>query len=544
MAITLNRRATERLEQIWKEPPGLKTILESIDHKRLGLRYLYTAFAFFLAGGAEALAMRTQLARPSEQLLSPNMYNQLFTLHGVTMIFFFVIPMGTGFAVYLLPLMLGSRDLAFPRLNNFSYWVFLMAGLFMYSSWVINEVPNAGWFDYVPLASRTYSPGLNIDFYTLGLLFLGVSTTAAAINVVVTFFKMRAPGMTLGRTPLFAWAFLAQSLSIIFALPSLTAALIFLWLDRNLGFHFYDPGAGGDVVLWQHLFWIFGHPEVYIIFLPAAGVMHSIMSTFTRRSVVGYPVLVLAEMGTAALGFGVWVHHMFAIGLPNLTMSFFAAVSLVIVIPSAIQVLAWVATMLTGRLDLKTPMLFGIAFIWQFVVGGLSGAMFADIPFDQAATDSYMVVAHLHYVLLGASAFPLLAGLYVWMPKFYGRMYHEALGKLSFWLVFVGFNVTFFPMHFQGMAGMPRRIYTYLPGRGWAGYNLAETIGAYILTAGIVAIIANVIWTKKYGPPAPANPWGGETLEWATSSPPPVYDFAQIPIVRSRAPVREQEELR
>jgi cytochrome c oxidase subunit I+III len=533
----------ERLERIWSEAPGLGSWLDTTDHKRIGKRYCYTAFAFFLAGGLEALLVRTQLIGPDLELIGPDAFNELFSMHGITMIFLFVTPMLFGFGNFLVPLQIGARDMAFPRLNAFGYWVFLFAGLFMYSSFLIGQVPNNGWFNYLPLSSSEYSPELHIDFYTLGLMFLGISTTAGAMNFIVTILKLRAPGMTISRMPLFVWGILATSFAVVFALPSLTMANLMLQLDRSAGFNFFDTAQGGDVLLWQHLFWIFGHPDVYIIFLPAVGIVSSIIPVFARRRIVGYVWLALATMTTAIIGFGVWVHHMFATGLPALAMVFFSAASLLITIPSGVQVFAWLATVMSGRPRLETPMLYVLGFLFVFVVGGVTGVMFAAVPFDQQITDSYFVVAHFHYVLFGGAVFPILGAIFFWVPKMFGRMMDERLGKLSFWLVFVGFNMTFFPMHISGLLGMPRRIYTYSGGLGWTGYNVLSSIGSYVLGLGILVIVAAFLMAFRRGRPAGPDPWKGESLEWATSSPPPDYNFAQIPVVRSREPMWDQPEL-
>jgi cytochrome c oxidase subunit 1/cytochrome c oxidase subunit I+III len=526
----------ERLEVLWEEPRGLTTWISTVDHKKIGRRYLVTAFAFFLAAGIEALLMRTQLAVPEGSVVGPGTFNQLFTLHGVTMIFLFVTPMLSGFGNYFVPLMIGARDMAFQRLNAFGYWVFLGSGLFIYSSVLVGSVPNDGWFNYVPLSELRYTPGLNIDFYGLGLLFLAISTTAGAVNFIVTILKMRAPGMSINRMPLFCWAMLTTSFAIVFALPSLTAANTMLELERKFGFHFFDVAKGGKPVLWQHLFWIFGHPDVYIIFLPAVGIVSTVIPVFARRPIVAYPWLALSTVATGFIGFFVWVHHMFAVGISQVGMAFFAVASFMITIPSGIQVFAWVATVLTGRPVLRTPMLFALGFVVVFVVGGVTGVMFAAIPFDQQITDSYFVVAHFHYVLFGGAVFPILAALHYWFPKVSGRLYGERLGKLSFWLVFLGFNLTFFPMHVSGLLGMPRRVYTYPSGLGWDLYNLLATIGAFLLASGILAIVVNLAASWRRGAPAGPDPWEADTLEWETSSPPPPYDFDVIPTVRSLHP--------
>jgi cytochrome c oxidase subunit 1/cytochrome c oxidase subunit I+III len=524
----------ERLERVWAERPGVLGWLTTTDHKRIGILYFFTALAFFGAGGVEALLIRTQLITPNAGVLSPEAYDQVFTMHGVTMVFLFVIPMTTGaFGNYLLPLMIGARDMAFPRMNAFSYWVYLGSGLLFYVGVLLGHAPDAGWFNYVPLAGRTYSPGPGIDFYAYGLIFNGISTTAAAINFIVTIFKLRAPGMSLNRMPLFCYAFLAVSFALIFALPALSLALIFLELDRQAGTHFYDVGQGGQPVLWQHLFWIFGHPEVYIIILPAFGIATSIIPTFARRRMVAFPLVALSEVLVAFLGFGVWVHHMFAVGLATVATIYFAAVSLIIVIPSAIQIFAWITTLLTGRPEFRTPLLYIVGFIIWFILGGLSGIMFAAIPFDQQTTDTYFVVAHFHFVIFGAAVFPILGGMYYWFPKVTGRMYHEAAGKWSFWLTFAGTGLTFFPMHIVGLLGMPRRQYTYAPDLGWSGLNLLETLGSYLLTAGLLLIAVNLAWSRFKGPRAGDDPFGGDTLEWSIPSPPPPYNYAVIPTVSS-----------
>jgi cytochrome c oxidase subunit I+III len=538
MAIGVSTPAARRrigcLERTWKEPSGLVGWLTTTDHKRIGILYFFTTLLFFGAGGVEALLMRTQLIGPNERVLSPEAYNQLFTMHGVTMIFLVVVPMSTGaFGNYLLPLMIGARDMAFPRMNAASYWIFVAAGIFVYTGLFIGSAPDAGWFDYVPLASKEFSPTIGIDFYALGLIFVGISTTIAAINFIVTIFKLRAPGMSLNRMPLFCYAFLAVSFALVFALPPLNTALVFLELDRLAGFHFYDIALGGEPLLWQHLFWIFGHPEVYIIILPAFGIATSIIPTFARRKMVAYPFVAIAEILVAFIGFGVWAHHMFAVGLATVTTVYFAAASLIIVIPSAIQLFAWITTLVTGRPRFATPLLWIVGFIVFFIVGGLSGIMFAAIPFDQQTTDTYFVVAHFHFVIFGAAMFPLLGGMYYWFPKVTGRMYHEGVGQASFWLSFAGAALTFFPMHIVGLLGMPRRVYTYPGGLGWSGYNLAETIGSYLLGAGLLLVLVNLGVSRFRGRPAGNDPWGGDTLEWSTTSPPPEYNYAVIPTVSS-----------
>ena len=537
VAPTARASELERLERVWLPRPGLLGWLTTVDHKRIALLYLAATAAFFLAGGVEALIMRTQLASPDEHLVGPSTYDELFSTHGVTMIFLFVIPMSLGaFGNYLVPLMIGARDMAFPRLNALSFWLFLGSGCLIYAGVFMGTGPNAGWFDYVPLALRQYDPGRGVDFYALGLIFNGISSVAASINFIVTIFKLRAPGMSLNRMPLFCFANLAASLALLFALPPLTVDLVFLELQRKLGFHFFDPAHGGLPLLWQNLFWIFGHPEVYIIVLPAFGIATSIIPTFARRRMVAFPLVALAELLVAFIGFGVWAHHMFATGLPTTTLIFFAAASMTVVIPSTIQIFAWTLTVLSGTPVFKAPLLFIGGFIAFFVLGGLSGIMFTAIPFDQAATDTYFVVAHLHFVIFGAAVFPLLGGLYYWFPKVTGRMYHEGWAVLSFWVIAAGTMLTFFPMHIVGLLGMTRRVYTYETGLGWGIYNLIETIGGFVLAGGLLLLFANLMWSLRNGALAGPDPFFGATLEWTIPSPPPHYNFAVIPTVASPYP--------
>jgi heme/copper-type cytochrome/quinol oxidase subunit 1 len=432
--------------------------------------------------------------------------------------------------------------MAFPRMNSVSFWIFLGSGIFLYIALATGQAPNAGWFDYVPLASKPYDPGLNIDFYGYGLIFNGIASTATAINIIVTIFKLRAPGMSLNRMPLFCFAFLAAAFSLVFALPSLTLATMFLELDRQLGFRFYETVYGGDPLLWQHLFWIFGHPEVYIIILPAFGIATSIIPTFVRRRMVMFPLVALAELLVAFLGFGVWAHHMFAVGLATLVTVYFAAASLVIVIPSAIQIFAWITTMLTGTPRFKTPLLWIVGFIVFFIVGGLSGITVAAIPFDQQVNASYYIVAHFHFVIFGAAVFPILGGMYYWFPKVTGRMYYERVGQLSFWLSFVGTWATFFPMHILGIEGMPRRIYTYPASAGWSALNALESVGSYVLAAGLLLVIVNLAVSFFKGETAGPDPFGGDTLEWSTSSPPPPYNYAVIPTVTSAYAMWDEDD--
>jgi cytochrome c oxidase subunit I+III len=537
------RRRIDRLERIWLERPGILGWLTTVDHKRIGLLYFWTTLVFFAAGGAEALAMRTQLSQPEERAVGPATYDQLLTMHGITMIFFFIIPMTTGaFGNYLVPLMIGARDMAFPRVNALSYWLFLGSGIFLYSSFLIHSAPDAGWFNYVPLALKRYDGGLNIDFYALGLIFNAVSSTVASINMIVTIFRLRAPGMSWNRMPLFCFAMLAASLSLVLALPALVLDCIFLELQRKLGFHFFDVAHGGSPLLWQHLFWFFGHPEVYIIVLPAFGIATSIIPTFARRKMVAFPLVAMAELLVAFIGFGVWAHHMFATGISSSVLVLFGAASMMVVIPSTIQVYAWLVTVNLGTPVFRTPLLFIGGFITFFVLGGLSGIMFAAIPLDQATTDTYFVVAHFHFIIFGAAVFPLLGGIYYWFPKVTGRMYNEPLAVASFWVTFVGTSLTFFPMHIVGLLGMTRRIYTYQHGLGWGIYNLLETIGGFVLAGGLLMIAVNIAWSARRGAAPGRDPFNGGTLEWATTSPPPHYNFAVVPTVRSAYPNWDEED--
>jgi cytochrome c oxidase subunit I+III len=532
----------ETLDELWEEEPGLLGFLTTVNHKRIGRRYLVTAALFFLFAGLSALVMRTQLAVPDNHLVSPEEYDQLFTLHGTAMIFFFATPMNSGFGNYVLPLMIGTRDMAFPRVNALSYWIFLLSGLFMFSSLPMQMAPDGGWFAYVPL-TREYLPGLNLDFYTLGLLFLAVSTTIGSINFIVTALKMRAPGMSLNRVPLFVWAIVTQSFMLVFALPPLDTANVMLFMDRRFGTHFFDTSHGGDAVLWQHLFWLFGHPDVYIIVLPAMGIISSVIPVFSRRPIVAYPLVVLATVSTGIISFGVWVHHMFAVGLSTVSLAFFSAATLTISLPAGIQMFAWLGTMWFGRIRITTAMLYAVSFIVAFVMGGVTGVMFAVVPFDQQVTDSYFVVAHFHYVLFGGAVLPLLAGLFYWWPKMTGRMTSRKGGIVSFVLVFTGFNLTFFPMHISGLLGMPRRIYSYDGDLGWNVWNLLSTIGAFVLALGFLVTLFVFVQSLLHGPRAPDDPWGANTLEWATGSPPKEYNFPVLPTVHSLNPLWDGRSL-
>src|SRR3954447_1343306 len=528
------------LLELWEDAPGIPGFLSTVDHKRIGMRYIYTCFFFFFVAGAMPLVMRGQLAKPNAHVLGPELYNELFTMHGVTMIFLFNTPVLAGFGNYLIPLQIGTRDMAFPRMNAFSYWVFLLGGIFMYSSFLVGKIPDGGWFGYTPLVSRTFSPGLNIDFWGLGIVFTGLSTTVGSINFIVTIFKLRAPGMTLNRMPIFVWSMLVFSFMAIFAVPAVTLATGLNELDRLFATSFFLPALGGNVLLYQHLFWFWGHPEVYILFVPATGMISQIIPTFSRRPIAGYIWVAGSLVTVGFISFGVWVHHMFATGMPPLAMAMFSGASLIITIPSGVQFFAWIATMWKGRVRLTTPMLFGVGFLLIFLLGGITGVMVAVLPFDGQVTDSYFVVAHFHYVLNGAVVFPIFGAIYYWMPKMTGRMLSEKLGKLSFWVMFVGFNITFFPMHILGFLGMPRRIYTYDNGLGWGGLNMMVSIGSAIFGLGTGISLWNWVWSRRRGPAADPDPWHGDTLEWATTSPPPHYNFASIPLIASRHPLWDQ----
>jgi len=532
-------QSSRLLKQSWEGRGGLAGWLSTVDHKEIGKRYLITAFAFLILGGLEAAVMRAQLAQPNEHLLTAEEYAQLFTMHGITMIFLYAMPVLSGFSNYLWPLLLGSRDMAFPRLNAFSYWVFLFAGLFLYASFPLGKAPDDGWFNYVPYASHEFNPGLNIDVYALGMVLLGISTTVGAINFIVTLLRLRAPGMSINRVPILIWGTLTASVGNLFAVPAVSLACFMLWMDRQFGTHFFDVSGGGQPLLWQHLFWMFGHPWVYAIVLPAMGIVSDGLPTFCRRPLVGYTPVALATVSTMALGFGVWVHHMFATGIPIMAVSYFSAASMIIVIPSSVAVFAWIATIWNGRPVYTSAFLFFMGFVLLFVIGGVSGFMTAAVPVDMQLTHTYFVVAHLHYVLIGINVFPVLGGIIYWFPKFTGRLMNERLGKWTFWVMFIGFNVGFFPMHILGLAGMPRRIYTYDQGLGWGPLNLVVTFGSYLFAIGVLMFLVNVYWSLKRGQRAGDNPWDAASLEWSTSSPPPPYNFAVIPTVASRYPLWE-----
>ncbi|HEY6442837.1 MAG TPA: cytochrome c oxidase subunit I [Candidatus Acidoferrales bacterium] len=526
---------TDRLNHTWGRSRGFLGWFSTVHHTDIGIRYMVTSFVFFLLGGVLAGLMRLQLARPNNGLIGPDRYNQLFTVHGSTMIFLFAVPMlFQGFGVYVVPLMCGARAIAFPRLNAFSYYIYLGGGLLLWIGLFLNIGADAGWFAYIPLSGPQFSPGKRVDFWAQMITFTEVSALGSAICLATTILRYRAPGMTLNRMPILLWEKLVLSIMVMFAMPAVMVVSGLLLLDRLIGTQFFNPAEGGDVLLYQHLFWFFGHPEVYIIFLPGAAIMSTIIPVFWRRHIFGYTPIVVSVVATGFIGFGVWVHHMFATGLPQLSESFFTAASLMIVIPTATQFFCWLATMWNGRLQFRIPVLWIFGFFFIFLIGGLSGVMLASVPLDIQVHDTYFVVAHFHYVLIGGALFPMFAGLYYWMPKMTGRMLNETLGKWHFWLFFIGFNMTFFTMHFLGLRGMPRRVYTYNQNMNWGALNMMATLGVAFMFAGLVVFLANFLHSREYGPIAEHNPWKAGSLEWATSSPPPPYNFPYIPTVNGR----------
>jgi cytochrome c oxidase subunit 1 len=534
-------RLEARLERTWSRPPGILGWLATVDHKEIGRRYIVTALIFLALGGLLAAIMRLQLALPDNNLVGAQRYNELFTMHGSTMMFLFAVPVMEGVSVYIIPLMLGTRSTAFPRLNAFSYFMYLFGGMLLWGAFALNIAPDIGWFAYTPLSGPQFSPGKRADIWAQMITFTEVSALAAAVVLVCTILKTRAPGMTLSRMPLFAWAMLVVAVMIIFSMPAVALASSMLISDRLVGTNFFNASEHGDALLWQHLFWFFGHPEVYIIFLPATGFVSVITETFCRRPVFGYPIVVLALVSTGILAFGLWVHHMFATGLPRVGYSFYTAASMTVAIPTGLQIFCWLATMWDGRPRLQLPMLYVIGFIVTFVIGGLSGVIIASVPLDLELHDTYFIVAHFHYVLIGGAVFPLLGALVYWYPKITGRMMNDALGKLSFWMIFLGFQLAFFPMHISGLLGMPRRVYTYPAGLGLELPNLLSTIGAFVVATSVLLFVINGVVSLYRGAIAPANPWGAASLEWATSSPPPPYNFAHIPVVESRTPLWDNE---
>lgn len=518
------------LREAWETGPGVVGWLSAVNHKAIGVRFIVTAFAFLLAGGVLALLIRAQLLVPDNRLLDPETFNEVFTMHGTTMMFLFAIPVLEGVAMYFMPLLLGSRDLPFPRLNAFGYWAYLFGGVFVYVGFLTGDAPGAGWFASAPLSGPVYAPGSGMDYWLLGVTFVEVAGVVGAIELIVAFLRRRAPGMVLRRIPVFAWAVFVTAWMMLLAFPSIIAGSTLLELDRAFGTRFFDAVGGGDPVLWQHLFWYFGHPEVYIILLPALGIVSMVVPVFSRRPLAGYGLVVAALVAIGIVSFGLWVHHMFTMGLPVMALSVFAAASFLIAVPSGLQVFAWLTTMFRGRPRFGTPMLFIVGFVVTFVLGGVTGVMVAAVPFDLQVHDSYFVVAHFHYVLIGGMVFPLFAGLYYWFPKVTGRLLGEGLGRASFWCMFGGFHIAFMPQHVLGLQGMPRRVATYSETEGWGVWNLVSSLGAVVLATGVLLTVLNVLRWRR-GRPAGDDPWRGESLEWTTTSPPPPWNFREMPVV-------------
>jgi cytochrome c oxidase subunit I+III len=534
----------DELDRLWDDPPGLWGKLKAVQNDAVGVRLVFTGFFFLLLGGSvDSFVMRLQLARPEQEIVSPQLYNELFTNHGSVTMFLVILPIFEGLAILLLPTMLGSREMPFPRLGAFSYWTFLFGGLLYYSSTLFQLVPDAGWFAYTPLSLEEFSPDLALDFWVLGLGVAEVGAIAAAVEIIIGILKMRAPGMTLTRMPLYAWAMLVTAFMILFAFTPLIVGSLLLELERGFDMPFFDPQRGGSSLLWQHLFWIFGHPEVYIQFLPATGIVSMVLPVMVRRRIAGYTWMVAAAVAIGFLSFGLWAHHMFTTGLPGVVLAFFAAASMVIAIPAGVQIFSWVATIWNGRAQWTTAFLFCIGFLVIFVAGGITGVMVAAVPFDQQAHDSYFVVAHLHYVLIGGVAFPMFAGAYYWYPKFTGKLMSERIGRWNFWLLFAGVNVVFFPMHIVGLLGMTRRIYTYPEEYGWGTYNLISSLGLLLVIPGLALFVLNLVWSWFKGQESGPNPWGADSLEWAVPSPPAQHSWTVPPIVRSRNPLWDQDEL-
>jgi cytochrome c oxidase subunit I len=526
-----------QLRETWDDAPGLWGFLTTIDHKRIAARYIFTAIALLFLAGILALDMRLQLSQPNMGRMDPQAYNEAFTLHGSTMLFLVSVPVMEAMGLWLVPLMLGQRNMAFPRLAAFSYWMYVGGVLMLWVPHALGITPDLGWFEYPPLSGPAYSPGHRADIWAQMITFTEVAALAASVNVVATILKMRPPGMTLARMPMFLWSMLIASLMTIFALPSVMLVTSMLIADRMVSTHFFVPASGGDALLFQHLFWFFGHPEVYIIFVPAIGFVSAIVETFSRRTLFGHVPIVLSVIAISVLAFGLWVHHMFAVGLPRLGNDFYTAASMAIALPAGMQIFCWIATIWSGRPRFDTPMLWVLGFIATFVIGGLSGVMTASAPLDLQLTDTYFVVAHFHYVLVGGAMFPLFGAFCYWYPKASGRLMSEFWGKVSFWLIVGGFNLGFFPMHILGLEGMPRRVYTYGPEMGWGTLNLIATAGSVIAVGGGLVFVANAFFSLSRGALAGANPWGGASLEWATPSPTPSYNFEYTPVVHSLTPL-------
>ncbi len=524
-----------------QNPTGIWGWITTVDHKRIGTLYLVTAFIFFLIGGLEATVMRIQLAEPESNLISADVFNQLFTMHALTMVFLAIMPLSVAFFNWVVPLQIGARDVAFPRLNALSYWTYLFGALLLNGGWLTVHAPNSGWFAYANLTSERFSPDVGMDFYVLGLIVLGLASLAGALNFIVTIINMRAPGMSLMRIPIFTWMTFVTSWLLVLALPVITVGLIELGADRFFGANFFNERVGGSVLLWQHVFWVFGHPEVYILILPAMGIVSEILPTFARKPLFGFPVVVFSGVAIGFMGWSVWSHHMFASGLGPVPDAVFAATTMTIAIPTGVKVFNWVATLWGGNISLKTPSLFAIGFIFLFVIGGLSGMSHASAPTDLQQTDTYYIVAHIHYVLFGGAIMGILGGIYFWFPKITGRLLDERLGKLHFWLMFIGMNGVFGPMHYLGLIGMPRRIYTYQEGMGWEFWNMFASLSLVVLIVGFLVFLFNVRRSLRQGEVAGADPWDGRTLEWSIPSPPPHYNFREIPEVHSREPFWDEK---
>ncbi|PYB70436.1 cytochrome c oxidase subunit I [Rhizobium wuzhouense] len=535
-------RLHHQLDAVWASGKGLKRFA-AVNHNVIGIRFMVTALVFFAIGGVLAMLIRTQLASSNSAFLDAEQYAQVFTMHGVIMMFLFAIPFFEGLAIYLLPKMLGARDLAFPRMSAYGYWCYLFGGSFLIAALLFGIAPDGGWFMYTPLSSKPYSPGINADVWLLGITFVEISALSAAIELMVTILKLRAPGMSLSRMPIFAWYMLVVAAMMLIGFPPLILGSILLEVERAFDLPFFDPTRGGDPLLWQHLFWLFGHPEVYIIFLPAAGALSTIIPVLSRRVLEGYGLIVAAIVAMAFLSFGLWVHHMYTVGIPHVALSFFSAASALVAIPTGIQIFAWLATMAHGRPRLSIPMLHVFGFFFVFVLGGLTGVMLAMVPFDWQAHDSHFVVAHLHYVLVGGFVFPMMAAAYYWLPHITGRQPIQHLSKPAFWLVFIGFNITFFAMHLTGLRGMPRRIYEYPPEAGWEVLNFASSVGSFVMTIGFALVALDLILLIRFGRAFRRDPWQAGTLEWATPTPPPSYTFGSLPRIDRRADGLEPQTL-
>jgi cytochrome c oxidase subunit I+III len=525
------------LDSIWRTRRGWRGVLTNVNHSDLGLRFMIAAMVYFAIGGVLAMLIRAQLATPRSAFVGPEIYNQIFTMHGSLMMFMFAIPFFEGLAMYMLPKLLGARDLAFPRLSAFGWWCYLFGGFILLTAMALGLAPDGGWFMYTPLASKTYTPGINADVWLLGITFVEISAVGASIELTVSILKLRAPGMSLGRMPIFAWYILVTALMMVVGFPPLILASTLLEIERAFGWPFFDPTRGGHPLLWQHLFWLFGHPEVYIIFLPAAGVVSTVLPVMVRKSLLGYGWIVGSILVLGFFSFGLWVHHMFATGIPHLALAFFSAASALVAVPTVVQIFAWLATMWAGRPQMRLPMLYIAGFFFNFLLGGLTGVMLAMVPFNWQVHDTAFVTAHLHYVLIGGFLFPMLAGLYYWLPRLSGRISHPMLGRLAFWLIFVGFNVTFLVMHLTGLLGMPRRVYTYQPGLGWDWPNLISSVGSFVMSFGFAAVLVDVGLAVAFGRRARRNPWRASTLEWAVPMPAPSYNFASLPHVDTREPL-------